>query len=508
MIYNVLLVDDEERILQGLAQVIRWEQCGFRIAGTASNGEEALALMERTDFHVLFTDVRMPVMDGIRLIGRALELRPEMKAVIISGYNDFEYAQKAIMLGASGYILKPMRHDEIYQALGKIKKQLDAGRTETADERQHFEKLLRDTVLYDSRESAKALNEAEQASGATDDNACYLLLVREFDLGNVLAVSAALDEIVPRLFGDADAYVLKNDHDHILLLDRVPGSWDMQRLSRLLLAELTEQSRPFTRDSMLMLTAAGPAARLAESHKLYHEALDNLRYTFHHRQGIVTIDRSLLPASPPEPQDLAEIVNRIILALSLEQVDEALDELLHRLEAFPLPAEDIRFLVRSLLGAIRSGSLRHLPEHAGPDAESGEPLNRIRTFDRLREYLTACIVPIHHLLQQYNINFYARIVQLIRQYVEEHYRETIRLEDVAKYVSVSVSYFCYIFKKETGLTFGDYLIGFRLERARQLFLDKGLKVYEAAEQVGYPDVRHFTKLFKRKYGFTPGDLKK
>ena len=106
--YQVLIVDDEEIVCRGMAQFVKWEKCGFEVAGIAASVDEALRMLEKMSIDVVFTDIRMPEKSGIDLLKKVQELYPYIKTVVLSGYSDFDYAKDAIRYGAMEYLTKPV----------------------------------------------------------------------------------------------------------------------------------------------------------------------------------------------------------------------------------------------------------------------------------------------------------------------------------------------------------------------------------------------------------------
>ena len=127
-LYKVILVDDEEEVREAIRKRINWEEIGFTVAGTAENGEDALELAENCEPDVVMTDIQMPFMDGLTLLKKVKEKIPDVRSVIFSGYDDFEYAKEAIRLEAEEYILKPVDADELKEIFKRIKERLDEQR--------------------------------------------------------------------------------------------------------------------------------------------------------------------------------------------------------------------------------------------------------------------------------------------------------------------------------------------------------------------------------------------
>jgi len=128
LMYNVLIADDEPRITAGMKVIIEWEELGFRVTDTALDGEEALEKIKGSDFNLVIADIRMPVLDGLQLIREIRALNPDIRVLIISGYDNFEYARKAIDYGVKGYLLKPIDREELMAYVVKIRNELDSER--------------------------------------------------------------------------------------------------------------------------------------------------------------------------------------------------------------------------------------------------------------------------------------------------------------------------------------------------------------------------------------------
>ena len=124
-LYRILLVDDEEEVRHAIIQKIPWEELGFQVVGDAENGMDALEKIEQLEPDVVLTDIRMPYMDGLEMAERLREIHPSIKVVLFSGFDDFEYAQKAIKLNIIEYILKPVNAEEMMEILLRIKGTLD-----------------------------------------------------------------------------------------------------------------------------------------------------------------------------------------------------------------------------------------------------------------------------------------------------------------------------------------------------------------------------------------------
>lgn len=137
--YKVVIVDDEPTIVEGLSRLLPWEECGCEVVGTAGDGLSALSVIRHAKPDILFTDIRMPSMDGLAMIAALRSEFPLMQVTILSGYPDFAYAQKAIRMGVTNYVLKPSKMDELRQALRIMVKNLnEMNVADDKAEQEHF----------------------------------------------------------------------------------------------------------------------------------------------------------------------------------------------------------------------------------------------------------------------------------------------------------------------------------------------------------------------------------
>lgn len=135
--YRVILIDDESRIVEGLRKVIKWADYNCQVVGTACDGEEGIELIRKLRPHILFTDIRMPGMDGLSMIAALRSEFPDMQVVILTGYRDFAFAQEAIRLGVARFLLKPSKMDEIREALQVMVERLDKAEPEQPEDEQN-----------------------------------------------------------------------------------------------------------------------------------------------------------------------------------------------------------------------------------------------------------------------------------------------------------------------------------------------------------------------------------
>lgn len=521
---RVLLVDDEKMARIGIRSVFDWENGGYELVGEASNGQKALKWIENGEADILITDIAMPVMDGLELTRIAKARCPWIKVLLLSCHSDFEYVREGIRLGASDYILKPTLTAEA------LKTALDRMRAKQEEEREERRIIER---FKDQKESEE-LKELEKSL-------CKALCGHTEAMARMKAYLA--DRPYRMLVCGIDAAEASAPEDEDALSEQ--GESLRRRFGQLFPGALTVQLRP---DTLLALV---PAAQ--ESGQRFREQAE----TFLERQeGAAAYPYSLAASRPhSEVEKLRQAYTEAKKALALafftgpgrlhlaEQRDKdgfhgaagcrekggsddesgmsAMNALKEALTAgFRSKAEREldAMIARWTPGErTRTGVMREAEELLGLFAlckgAGAEAVRHICELSRLRykadieRHIRNCF----HELWSFDDNarpnrsLHERIVMQALQYIDEHYTESISLQQVADWVCVSRNYFSEMFKRVTGQNFIDYLIALRLKRAKELLRNSSLRVYEVAEQSGFNDVKYFSKQFKKTVGMTPAE---
>ncbi len=396
---KVLIADDEPKIRRGLRSSIERLRPDMTVVAEAEDGEMALALVTREKPDILMIDVRMPFLNGLDLIERVKGVWSDCVIVVVSGHDEFEYAQRALQLRVFEYVLKPVPEDVLVSVLAR----------------------------------------AEQELAEMRRRAHYLSWARE-----------QLERNMP------------------LLREQYLRDWVRGRLSR---TEIEEQS------SFLGLPTEGGRA-MALIHIMERAAPAMLPGERDRRIEVFAVRRLAEEAFHGyEPLLVFQDEHDDVVALSGCAPGEAWTRAIDEIEAGA---------ARSLAHAVL---IAHAPVAAGPEGVS-------ETY----EALSAEVVRRSGL---------RTFVLLAQRYIDSQYsRADLTLEDVAAAVHVSPGYLSRLLKRETGLSFVDYLTRVRITRAVQLMNDPAVKVYEVAEAVGYQSQHYFSRAFKRVFGRSPVDYRK
>ena len=518
---RVVLADDENKVILLLQKLIDWESLGYEIVGTANDGLRALELVREEQPDLLITDIRMPGYSGIELIQRAKELQPNLHFIVISGYRKFEYAQNALKYGVEDYLLKPIKQDELTGILLQLKDKLGEEaalefRLKKSGERQ--QELLMES-LADASENQQSFMAYADNRFRTSEGICFAALVRVDMIGTAqtpdghqIILRCALDIVRRELRTLTDIYAaaVRKEGVAIVLRMRAYRTVAVKQCFTKIQKEIEQQRDMF---GNLRCTVC-----LGSRQTAFEEVVLSMRQALWLCRDHLCRTQSWRDAEIDHP------------ALGQRYMMEAAQKKRFQVAAECLDEERFQQELDESYGAILSR-----PDLSGQMMEdwfyqvleaclygmrqTGQIDERFRT--EMEERLWLC-ADVHDVLQILRENICQQIRRLeterslretrpisdAKRYIQQHYQEALRLEDVSSAVGFNTTYFSTLFKKETGQNFVDYLTELRINKAKELLSGDDLSVQDVAEMVGYQDLKYFSKLFKRITGVSPSDYKK
>ncbi|WP_135554965.1 response regulator [Paenibacillus cymbidii] len=504
--FAVMLVEDEQVLREGMRQFIPWEDYGFRVAAEAGNGLEALERLDAEPIDLIFLDLHMPRMSGLDFMQRLAERRHDALVAVITGYNEFEYARTALKHNVLDYLLKPLQMNEVAELLEKARRQLDGKGTAEAQAEAELFKIV--NRLHAERAGQEWLQATMQRYR---DYAVQYALLATGTRGKGAAervketARAALSG-----GGSGNGGILwaaeYRDFGYLLVL-LWKGSGNGAD-------EAMEKAAEEDGDVECVLTSPRmPIAALPAMIRRLQDAEAMMEAVFYADNKVMRSDR--LPGNPPAPGTAGALPPIQPVLHALEQRDKGglqreMSELYFRLRTGGRqPADRVRALYAELV----------VQAHLLMEKTVGQgslTLQRQTTDRQLQAHLTlravhdcACrsLLGLLVRLEDAQHQKKRRIIVEIKRYVEEHMAEPILLSAFAEANYVTSEYLSFLFKKEEGVNFNQYLKEVRVRQAAKLFRENyTLKIYEAAGKVGYQDAKHFSKVFKEVTGFTPKEF--
>lgn len=523
MAYKVFLVEDEIVTREGIRDNVDWAADGFELCGEAPDGEMALPLLRATQPDVLITDIKMPFMDGLQLTRIVRERMPGIKVIILSGHDEFEYAQAAIQLGVAEYLLKPVTVQDLRTVLHKLAALLDQERKEQEtlqhlqDQVEENRAILRERLLLNlvvgAISSAEALEKSERL-GLDLIARCYLVVILKVFLGDR---SEAFDydeyqqvqQIVSRLVdNNPDVFLIKKDWEELVLVLKGSTPEYLEEERDMLLEQIQRELKP---SRYLLATGVGtPKPRLTDLYQSFVEALAGLQNVAY--MGETRSDEN----SAIDRAELLKVnrsaVENYLRCGSKEDFDDFFAAYLQ-----PLGENAFKsYLLKNYLFMdIVLAAARLVAEMGGEIEQVVPELNSIETIlantgtlDQLREQTQKILFGALAFRDGQTTRHYTVVIQQARDFIEQHYADPgLSLNQVAAQVNLSSSHFSAVFSQEAGQTFKDHLTEVRLRRAKELLRTTSLRSTEIADAVGYNDPHYFSYVFRKRTGLSPTEFR-
>ncbi|SHF39656.1 response regulator transcription factor [Lactonifactor longoviformis] len=530
---KVLIADDETLVCELIKMSIDWGAIGLEVCGTAYNGLEALEMALKVKPDIIITDVRMAGLDGLSLIEGVRNARLDCRFIIISGYPDFSYAQKALKLSVFEYILKPIDEVTLTEALirlrNKIQLDSEASSQISAYKNQldHNLELMRSRFLTEqlslSRPFAMPLEEINETYQFQFQYAVYAAIVVKVDSIFEESQPSDMDTLLLRKMcgairqrmnkGGVLSYSIVKPGRVISIVNcTMEQAADLYNLSQAVLSELQNRDEWFNQysftvglgtmtDSLDKIHHSLTAADTAVKYRIVNggnRVINSASLSFPHYsiRDYITVDDEKTFFHLLQNCDTIELKNWI---LSLFQSPHIIK----------YPSPPLLFDLAEKCADIFGEAVKTLDPDSMPRSELlRQALDNCRSLEDILRTLLDHIQSFAQDFYTSRTETYSKPIQMMKDYVLLHYREPIKLNDMAELVHFHPNYLSELFRKETGMTFSDYLTDCRLDAAKRLLLDLQYNVYDVAELVGIKDTKYFSRIFKKAVGVTPSEYRK
>lgn len=535
---SVFLVEDEIVMREGIRNNINWAQEGYEFVGEAGDGELAYPMIRDLKPDIVITDIRMPFMDGLELSRLIKKNLPKTKIIILSGYDDFQYAREAISIGVTDYLLKPISGAQLLEAISKVsdgiraeqdqQRFMERYRKEREENRILEKRVLFRELIAGARSMPEILDKGKGlginlAAGAYGI-VMFQIRVRE-DNQKESEITEAYSESIEKITSILrDKY---NKADGIQVYEQLGGVFvflvlgrDRQQTSDsmdVLLKELEDIMKDKT--GLNYYVGRGIVVdRIREVGRSYESASKAFAHRF-------LYDTSMVFDGQGQGIKEADSVNINIDEIDIGKLDRRivtgflrngnLEELGHFVEDFventgkgnfeslifrQYISVDMYFTVVSFLESI--GYTRdEITERLG---NIGDKQSSLDDTPKTEKYINDILSKALEMRDKVSDSRYSSLINSARNYIYEHYNdEDISLNQVAASVNISPNHFSSVFKKETGETFIEFLTTVRMDKAKELLETTDMKASEVGYEVGYRDPHYFSYIFKKTQNITP-----
>lgn len=527
--YNVLLVDDEALTREAIGENIPWEELGFELIGSCENGREAMERMEQITPDLLLTDICMPYVDGIELARYVYEHHPDTRTVIISGYDEFDYAKQAVRYQVMEYILKPITPSELMEVLIRAKESLDerCARTRTLKklrgayvsnrpflQGRFLNSLLRGNERPDGLEEKMeeldlSLPGSFFSTAIVEGDDLSPFLDQYKDVRDDLALFAICNITRELIEKSKLGVAFQNMEERTIIIFCGETEKQLNRQIEEALREIQQTIQHL----LLIETTIGVGQIVADIRQLYqsYEAANGIMEQKFLLGGGQILRADLLeePKSS-NPIDVAKWAGRVVQAVkggSEEDIERIVREFAQKIrDSYSNRNRSIIYVQNLLLTVIATANLIKEKENIIVEEEK-ELLNRLYSYEHLSDMATDVIAICAHiskLLGEQLDSYGKKQAMMALDYIEHNYMKSeVNLNSVCSHLAISTSYFSTLFKSCTGETFIEALTKKRMEEAKKLLENTSMKTYEVAQEVGFSDPHYFSIAFKKATGRTP-----
>lgn len=529
---RVVVVDDEPLEINLIKKCIDWKLLNMEIVGEAQNAMSGLDLVEKLSPDILFTDINMPIIDGIKFSEMVIQRRPKTKIVILSGYDDFDYAQKSIKIGVLDFLLKPINNDEVFKAASKLKNIIDYER-ESSNEYNLLKKQLSDNLPYIKEkfliellsgnfEDEKITNKASflglrfkyqsfqvaaieinSSSIDDDDNVnTGTYFIQNIKIMNMIKDFFQRDEFVYIFYDTLNRIIILNNNENIDLFEKC------ENLKTKIIDD-TQYS--------VSIGVGGIKKHISEIHTSYKEALDALKYRVAVGNNIVILHDHINISDNNNIYNINELNEKMCFYLKSGLYDKAAFLVNQYFENINLKhkntLKDIRIIAMNIISinfkTLIGMGIDNTDEIYKSQIASFNELLILNTLPDIIKYLHKIIFKSVKTVNDEQTSKIDDIIMKAKKYIDTNLdNNELSLSLIAKHLYLNPSYLSRMFKKEIGISFVEYLTKIRMEKAIELLKEGDIKAFEIADRIGISDSNYFSTCFKKYTGLSISEYKK
>ncbi|WP_152392048.1 response regulator transcription factor [Paenibacillus guangzhouensis] len=513
-LYKVVVVDDEILVRQGIKHLLHWEQNGFQIVGEASNGKEALALIEELQPQIVLTDIVMPVMDGEELTRIIKTSWPEIEVIVLSSFSEFDYVRASFQSGVSDYILKP--HLETGMLLDALRKTVTRIPSRIGTKRVENNMMPIHAVLAKMLSGYDVEVEPQLIAAQLPHQAFYLLgtqqdASRDGESASIYPILESLQALFPAM-----RTITLSGHS-------IPGYPEMS----MQLLNVNEEDRRALPAKLMLLH---PSSMLETGEVKWvlssdFESISQLRDIYENQllrllacRFFLPMDAQLMPSGLPDPSASVKAfpLNPFMEQLRRLQLEEAFQDLRSYIRSLELAYTVDVFEFKSFIGNLVFNAI-HLLGRLNYDVKSLDDA-KYAYFKAIDE--ANHVLEVVELLEKFQMQLELYVyadkasqstnpsMRLLLDYIEEHYAEPISLTEMAKHFHFNPSYLSTFFAAHHHEGFKEHLNRVRIDKAADLLRYSDTSISDIGSMVGYGDHSYFCKVFKRNTGLSPSQYRR
>ena len=513
---KVLIVDDEKYIRKGLKVMIEREETAFKHIYEVKNVKEAIDVIQEEGIDLVITDIRMPQRDGFDLLKHINTMEKKPYTIILSGYDEFDYAKKAMKYGVKAYLLKPLKRDELLEELKRAENEINRNerlQTKIQKVNNYFSELQVNGFNYIFYKEKLGEEEIQNIIKNLEldflNNEFYVAMLdasNKYQSGinesNIESLKSFIDDYIQKT-DELIACIIDMDNNIVLITDI---NTDLQGLM-----EAIKEEQGY----MGIMTVSKQCIKMTQLRKAYLQAKEAITYSILKPAGSIVYfnEISNLTKDFSVPLDKIKKLHEMIGTDRIDEIECLLQQILNKeaLEVYHISY--LESIIKGLNEHVIKYYMDQIPQKMSNLDDKYEQITSIKNFDSVESYYDAVlewIIEVNNYLKMLkdtnNSGRRSEIDEAI-QYIMENYDKDLNMAVVANHISLNYSYFSQIFKENTGTNFVDFIKKVRIDKAKELLVDSDFKVGEVARKVGYPDSKHFSKIFRATVGISPKEYR-
>jgi two-component system response regulator YesN len=532
---QLLIVDDEVHVVERFSTTVNWASLGIEHVHKAFSASEALQILEQFSIDIVITDIQMPGMNGLQLIGEIQKRWQKTKCILLSGYSDFNYAKEAILYKTEEYLLKPVTEQDLLNTVKRVMEKLKQDWEEVVSHQRLTYTLkenlpaLRGNLLKDLlmgfNLSESMLNDKMQMLDLADfqGHPYAFMMVRleeyflQYDNQSLSLMEYAICNMVEELFGDRfESWHTKDEFDYLVFVMTAKPELQEQ-----------EEANWFERTATLLQSAVhtylkGKISIIVSEGTKFPEDLTTIYSrsiaTFRKRIGVEQELFMQLDSQQDEPEihshsSLYEPPTLIHLleAARWEQIEEKLQRTFEEMERNETESQEnlleAYFFIASAYTYIAHKNGRQLSDLINEHYDKMIEGIPYRSVKQLKDWSVRTLQKIKEDMDQETKSSRVSLINEIRTFIDQNISNDVSLQSIANHVFLHPVYVSKIYKLETGDNLSDYVNRYRMDKAEFMLKNNQDKIYEIAEKLGYQRPHSFNHAFKKHFGMTPQEYR-
>ena len=523
---KLMIADDEHWVREGLCRAVEWDKFGIDVVGCASNGQDAYDLYIKNKPRIIITDIRMPFMDGLELTKKILDMDSDAYILLISAFSDFDYAKKALELGAMDYILKPFDKKKILMIIEKAVESIkssDEKKLLVERSREYIKQYVIEKItgtLYTEYAELKKLFEENSLAIYNRDIVVIVARLMAHDKSpahlSEPAAGRCFFEYLQGYLSEHFPYMLATIKESglftaILGLDEVNSHAYVKEKILDLYSKANHEYK-----NQLIIGTGKTYETIMNAYNSYCEALISLNYNTSLSSDRVYFFDDLIERNSTGSKNIIEFyskLEKIITKGSMDEVKIILEELeLLIMQNYYLYDYDLKSffyqLVSIPINILLKNNLR-ITEVFEDGVNINNIVNSVETVVEFKARYIQIIKKVISFLEEKNDLFIRKDIEKIKRFINSHFCDnSISLNMIAEKIMLTPAYVSKLFKQELGISYIDYITDLRINRAKELLENHNYKVYEISEMTGYTNTNYFISLFKKHVGISPTEYRK